>query len=86
MKRLKSKPQIKSIFEQISQQVFQMNNLEEVKTFVIDFVSKKHINEVDKQNIINQVNNTTSVVKFQKYICNSLLKYEGMGVNFSKEQ
>jgi len=82
---MKTKVQIKSIFEQISEQVFKMNNLNEVKTYVVDFVNNKNINEVDKQNIITQVQNTKSLIKFQTYICNSLLKYEGMGVGVKKE-
>ena len=49
---MKTKVQIKSIFEQISEQVFTMTNLNEVKTYVVDFVSSKNINEVDKRNII----------------------------------
>ena len=82
---MKKKVQIKSIFEQISERVFQMNNLNEVKTFVIDFVNDKNINENDKQNIITQVQNAKSLTRFQTYICNSLLKYEGMGVGIKKE-
>jgi len=82
---MKKKVQIKSIFEQISERVFQMNNLSEVKTFVIDFVNDKNINENDKRNIITQVQNAKSLTRFQTYICNSLLKYEGMGVGVKKE-
>jgi hypothetical protein len=82
---MKTKVQIKSIFEQISEQVFTMTNLNEVKTYVVDFVSSKNINEIDKRNIIDQVQNTTSLTRFQTYICNSLLKYEGMGVGPKKE-
>ena len=82
---MKKKVQIKSIFEQISERVFQMNNLNEVKTFVIDFVNDKNINENDKRNIITQVQNAKSLTRFQTYICNSLLKYEGMGVGIKKE-
>jgi hypothetical protein len=82
---MKTKVQIKSIFEQISEQVFKINNLNEVKTYVVDFVNNKNINEIDKRNIITQVQNTKSLTKFQTYICNSLLKYEGMGVGVKKE-
>jgi len=83
---MKKKVQIKSIFEQISERVFQMNNLSEVKTFVIDFVNDKNINENDKRNIITKVQNAKSLTRFQTYICNSLLKYKGMGVGVKKEQ
>jgi hypothetical protein len=77
----KAKVQIKSIFEQIAAQIFLMTNLGEAKRFVISFVNSKDINEQDKINILREVNNTQSLVRFQTYICNSLLKYEGMGMN-----
>lgn len=77
----KQTPQIKSIFEQISEQVFTMNNMVEAKQFIAEFVNSKKINDVDKTNIINNVNACRNIIKIQSYICNSLLKYEGMGMN-----
>jgi hypothetical protein len=77
----KSKVPIKSIFEQISSRVFLMTSLAEAKTFVTEFVNSKDINEHDKFYILQEVNNAKSLVKFQAYICNALLKYEGMGMN-----
>ena len=73
--------QIKSIFEQISSQVFSMTNLNEAKSYVIEFVSNKSIKEEDKKSILAAVNEAKSLTRFQTYICNSLLKYEGMGMN-----
>lgn len=78
---MKSKVPIKSIFEQISSKVFLMTSLAEAKTFVTEFVNSKDINEHDKFNILHEVNNAKSLVRFQTYICNALLKYEGMGMN-----
>jgi len=72
---------IKSIFEQISEKVFTMNDVNEAKAFIIDFVNSKKINEKDKQSIIMNTNNATSMQRLVRYLCNSLLKYEGMGVN-----
>lgn len=72
---------IKSIFEQISSQVFTMTDLSQAKTFVTEFVSQKGIKEEDKSLILNSIKDIKSIVKFQTYICNSLLKYEGMGMN-----
>lgn len=72
---------IKSIFEQISSQVFTMKNLNEAKQFTIDFVENKNINETDKASILKAVNEAKTLVAFQRYICNSLLKYEGLGTN-----
>lgn len=75
------KIKIKSVFEQISEKVFQMKTLNEAKRFVLDFIEGKEINEIDKKNIIREINNAPSLYKFQNYICNALLKYEGMGMN-----
>jgi hypothetical protein len=72
---------IKSIFEQISERVFDIKKLNEAKSFIVDFVSNKDINEKDKQTIIKAINECKYLYQIQKYICDSLLKYEGLGVN-----
>jgi hypothetical protein len=76
-----SRFQIKSIFEQIAENVFTMRDVNTAKQFVIEFVNSKDINEHDKKTIINNVNGCKSIHKIQSYICNSLLKYEGMSLN-----
>ena len=77
---------IKSIFEQISAEVFRMTSLDEAKYFVTKFITDKHINEQDKLSITKAVSETRSIVAFQRYICNALLKYEGLGISqLSKE-
>lgn len=78
---MKSNPHLKSIFEQISEKLFVMKNLDEAKMFVTEFVEGKDINEKDKQSILREVKNTKSLIRFQNYICNALLKFEGLGVN-----
>ena len=75
------KVQIKSIFEQISTKVFTMTNLSQAKAYVTEFVNSKNINEEDKRSILKAVDESKTLVRFQTYICNSLLKYEGMSVN-----
>jgi hypothetical protein len=75
------KVQVKSIFEQIKDEVFAAKNINDIKAFVVDFVQNKNIEDKDKQAIIKSVSEIKTVAKFQLYICNSLLKYEGMGVN-----
>jgi hypothetical protein len=80
------KVQIKSIFEQISEQVFVMTNVNEAKAFITDFVNNKDINEHDKIQILNNIQPIKNIIKLQTYICNSLLKYEGMGVSINKPE
>ena len=77
---MKAKVQIKSIFEQIAEKVFVMNNINEIKSFVKSFVEGKNINNVDKNVILMNVDKCKNVTMVQRYICNSLLKYEGMSV------
>ena len=76
-----SKVQIKSIFEQIASEVFNMKDVNKAKQFVTDFVNDKKIKDEDKTVIINNVNNCKSISRIQTYICNSLLRYEGMRLN-----
>ena len=76
-----SKIQIKSIFEQIASEVFNMKDVNKAKQFVTDFVNDKKIKDEDKTVIINNVNNCKSISRIQTYICNSLLRYEGMSLN-----
>lgn len=76
-----SKFQIKSIFEQIAENVFTMRDVNTAKQFITEFVESKNINDQDKKIIIDNVNGCKSISRIQSYICNSLLKYEGMGVN-----
>lgn len=78
---MKTKVNIKSVFEQIAEQVFQMNNLNDAKVFTTEFINGKNIKEEDKKTILRQISEIKTIVKFQTYICNSLLKYEGMSVN-----
>jgi hypothetical protein len=78
-------PYIKSIFEQISIQVFQMKNLQEAQTFITEFVSSRGINEDDKKSILKAVNESKNIQSLQRYICNSLLKFEGLGTDQMKK-
>tara|TARA_R110000851_G_scaffold151596_1_gene292867 strand:+ start:404 stop:637 length:234 start_codon:yes stop_codon:yes gene_type:complete len=73
--------QIKSVFEQISTQVFIMTNVVSAKTYISNFLSETKINEIDKKGILFKVNGCRSMFQLQNYLCNSLLKYEGMSVN-----
>lgn len=76
-----SKLQIKSIFEQIAFEVFSIKDVNQAKQFITEFVSNKNIKDEDKKVIIDNVNACKSISRIQSYICNSLLRYEGMSVN-----
>ena len=78
MKRVKVN--IRSVFEQIATEVFQMNNAEQAKEYITEFISNTQINEVDKNVICSNVKDLKRIGAVHQYICNSLLKYEGLGV------
>jgi hypothetical protein len=71
---------IKSVLEEISTAVFSMRNLNEAKDYIINFINEKRINDKDKENIINATRDAKSLTSLQTYLCNALLKYEGLGV------
>ena len=72
---------IKSIFEAIALDVFAAKSLTVVQQSIKEYVESKDIKEVDKKQILKEVSESKSLIKLQTYICNSLLKYEGMGVS-----
>ena len=74
------KYQIKSILEEISSKVFSMKNLDDAKKFIIVFVETKGINEKDKKSLLTETANAKSLTRLQTYLCNALLKYEGLGM------
>lgn len=76
-----SKVQIRSIFEQISEVVFNTADLNVARQSTIEFVSSKNINNKDKQSILKAINECKTITKFQMYVANALLKYEGLGAD-----
>lgn len=77
----KFKVQIHSVLAEIASDVFVMRNLSDAQTFIIAFLDKKQIDCVMKKTIVAQVVGCKNIVMLQKYICNSLLRYEGLSVN-----
>jgi hypothetical protein len=75
-----SKFKIESILVEVSTQIFSCINLNEGKNIIISLLERKNINEVDKKIILHTLSNIKSLSKLQSYVCNSLLKYEGLGV------
>jgi hypothetical protein len=74
------KHSIKSVLEVIAAQVFTMTDLKAAQQYVMAFINERGINDKDKVNIMLGVANSKSITKLQHYLCNALLKYEGMGV------
>lgn len=81
-----SKVQIKSVFEQIASEVFVMRDVNKAKSHIIGFIENKGIKDTDKKGIINNVSKLNNINAVHRYICNSLLQYEGMSTNFNKDK
>ena len=72
---------IKSVLEQIAATVFTMTNVADAKNYINEFINSKDINDKDKASITKAVAEIKSMIRLQTYLCNALLKYEGMGMN-----
>ena len=75
-----AKFKIESILAEVSEQVFTCTNLKDGKDIIISLLERKNINEADKKVMLYTLSNIKSLSKLQTYVCNSLLKYEGLGV------
>jgi hypothetical protein len=75
-----SKFKIESILVEVSEQVFACTNLNEGKNIIISLLERKNINEADKKIMLYTLSNIKNLSRLQTYVCNSLLKYEGLGV------
>ena len=72
--------QIKSILCRISEVVFKSTSLDEAKNAALPFIESSHINDKDKNIMLNEVRCKLTLIQLQKYICNALLKYEGLSM------
>jgi hypothetical protein len=74
------KIQIKSVLEEIAPQIFQMRDLNEAKNAIKVFLEDKKIKDTDKQIILKNIDGSKNINSIHRYIANSLLKYEGIGI------
>jgi hypothetical protein len=59
----------------------QVRNLDEAKDIILNHVNGKKIKDTDKQIITMNINELKNINAVHRYVANSLLKYEGLGVN-----
>jgi hypothetical protein len=78
---MKAKVQIKSVLAEVAPQVFTMKQTNEAKKFIVEFITNKNIKEEDKRLILSNINKCNTLYSVHKYICNSLLMYEGHSIN-----
>ena len=78
---MKAKVQIKSVLAEVAPHVFVMKHTNEAKEFISKFISDRNIKEEDKRVILSNINKCNTIYSVHKYICNSLLMYEGHSIN-----
>jgi hypothetical protein len=78
---MKAKVQITSVLAEVAPQVFTMKQMNEAKKFIVEFITNKNIKEEDKRLILSNINKCNTLYSVHKYICNSLLMYEGHSIN-----
>lgn len=72
---------IKSILETISTKVFIMNDVDSAKKYCINEIEKHNIDSIEKTKMLNEIKSFTKLNKLSHYLCNALLKFEGLGMN-----
>jgi hypothetical protein len=76
-----SKYKITSTLTVICQQVWVEPSLDKGKQIMIDHVNSTGIKDVDKKRIITAVNMCATKRRLDQYMANSILMFEGMGLN-----
>lgn len=72
---------LKSVLNNVCTQVWECKSLEEGKKIILDHIYSTGIKDVDKKKITNSVNGCKSKYKLDYYLVNSVLMFEGMGLN-----
>lgn len=75
---------IKSTLEGVAPLVFTATNYEVAKALIIEHLKETDVKDRDK--MIDDVSRLTNLISIQKYLANSLLKYEGMSLSNKKEK
>jgi hypothetical protein len=71
---------IVSTLDKIAEAVFVSKDLITAQNIAITHLNESKIKESDKNKMIQEITNITSLQKLQYYCANALLKYEGLGV------
>jgi hypothetical protein len=70
--------------EEFLQDVFRAPFVSEIRKMVTDYINDSNINDNSKKVILYNINTINNRDKLIKYITNSILAYEGLGVNPKK--
>ena len=75
------KSKIVSMFTDHYNDLMSVNSLEELKQELFQIIKKANENTMMSRKITLSVINSSNLLNLQKYITNSMLKYEGLGVS-----
>ena len=70
----------KSTLGKIATEVFSATTLTQGKLIINNHIGDTGIKDTDKKTILRNVSNINSLEKLNSYLCNSLLKFEGLGL------
>lgn len=72
---------LKSTLVKVCEQVWSMKSLEEGRKCIINHIESTGIKPEDKKRILRTINECKTKYKLDYYIANSILMFEGMGLN-----
>lgn len=75
----------KSVLTSISEQVFTAPTLSEAKEIMFARLASTNVNPEQKKIMMDNVYSIDTLANLQKYLCNSILRFEGMSVNRYKK-
>ena len=79
------KTQLKSTLETICSEVFNVKDVNKAKDIAVKHLEQTEVKDKDK--MIKEIKGFTHINALQRYVCNALLKFEGLGMNqLSKEK
>jgi hypothetical protein len=76
---------LNSILNRITEKVFCAKNLVDAKIIFIKELENSKIDNIAKNKMLFEIDNIKSLVKLQSYLCNALLRFEGLSVNKYKK-
>jgi len=69
-----------STLTSVIQTVWSMTSIGESKEFIIDYLNSTQIKKLDKNVMIETINNCKTKTKLDFYLTNCMFKFEGLGI------
>ena len=66
-----------SILNRVVQEVFKSNTVNEARSLMQRCLESSKINDEDKQTMLDEIEQITTLEKMHQYIANAILAYEG---------